>query len=62
MSIRSSLADSFGQITDNGSVRVEKIVTGHAWLSGDTGRDDDNLSTGQGLLELFCLESFDLLG
>merc|ERR1711988_1444898 len=32
-------------------VGVEQVVTGHAWLPGDTSRDEDDLSALQALLD-----------
>lgn len=43
--LRSGLSGSLSKVTDDGGVGVEKIVTGHARLSGDTGGDQDNIGT-----------------
>lgn len=37
------LGAGLGQVTDDGGVGVEQIVTGHAGLAGNTGGDEDNL-------------------
>ena len=39
-----SLGAGSGQITNNAGVRVEEIVTRHARLAWNSGRDDDNLA------------------
>ena len=39
------LGSSLGQIADNGCVGVEQVITGHSRLPGNTGGDEDNLST-----------------
>jgi hypothetical protein len=41
--VRGRLGGGLGQITDDGGVGVEEVITGHAWLAGDTGRDQDDL-------------------
>ncbi|KAH3672223.1 hypothetical protein WICPIJ_010075 [Wickerhamomyces pijperi] len=46
----SVIGNSSGQVSDNTSVDVEQIVSGHTWLSWDTGWDQNNISTSQGLL------------
>jgi len=43
-----TLGSGFGKIADNGSIGVEKIVTAHSWLSGNTGGDQNNFCTFQG--------------
>ena len=42
------LSSGLGEVTDDGSVGVEKVVTGHAGLAGDTSGDEDDLSTPEG--------------
>ena len=32
-----------------GGPHLEQIVTGHAWLAGDAGRDDDHVTAPQGI-------------
>lgn len=54
---RSKLSNALGQITDNGGIGVEQVITGHTGLSGDTSGDDNNLSTGKGLLKTALLGS-----
>ena len=49
------------QFTNNGSVGVEKIVTGHARLARDTGGDEDNLGTLKSLGDICLFVSLDLL-
>jgi hypothetical protein len=39
------LGSSLGQIADNGCVGVEQVIAGHSRLPGNTGGDEDNLST-----------------
>jgi hypothetical protein len=41
--VRGGLGSSLGQVTDDGGVGVEQIVTGHTGLAGDTSGDQDNL-------------------
>jgi hypothetical protein len=60
MSLGSSFADGLGQITNDTSIGVEQIIAGHSRLSGNTGGDDDNLSTSEGLSEFIGLVAFDL--
>jgi len=50
--IRAVVGASCGEIADDGSVCVEKVVTGHAGLARNTSGDEDDLSTSQALLEL----------
>ncbi len=40
--IWSRFSRGLGEVTNDGGVSVEKVVAGHARLSGDTGRDEDN--------------------
>jgi len=42
------LSGGLGEVADDGGVGIEEIVTGHAWLSWDTGWDQDDLSTLEG--------------
>jgi len=51
------LGAGFSEITDNTSVGVEKIITGHTGLSGDTSRDNNDFRTLKGLLETVILRS-----
>ena len=39
------------EVTDDAGVRVEEVVAGHAGLAGDTGGDEDNLGTLEGIGE-----------
>lgn len=48
-----SLGTSCGQIAHNRRVGVEQIVTGHARLAGNSGRNDDDVGVGQSLLQIF---------
>lgn len=43
------LTDGLGKVSHNGGVGVEEIVSGHAGLSGDTGGDEDELGTLEGI-------------
>ena len=52
MRIGSVFANGFCKIADDGSVRVEQVVTGHARLSRHAGRDNDHLRTLQSISEL----------
>lgn len=54
-SLGGSLGNSLGQVTDNGGVGVEEIVTGHTGLSGDTGGDDNNLDALKSLLKTLVI-------
>jgi hypothetical protein len=45
------LGSGFGEVTDDGGVGVEEIVTGHAGLAGDTSGDQDNLGALEGISE-----------
>ena len=37
------LGGGLGQVADDGGVGVEEVITGHAWLAGNTGGDQDDL-------------------
>lgn len=45
------LGTSLCKVSDDRSIRVEEIVSGHTWLSWNSGWDDDDFGTGEGLLE-----------
>lgn len=45
------LGGGLGEVTDDGGVGVEEIVTGHAGLAGDTSGDQDNLGALEGIGE-----------
>lgn len=62
MGIWCVLCNSLSQITDDGGVCVEEIITGHSRLAGDTGRDDDNLDALECLCELFLWEAYYFAG
>lgn len=47
-SVGGVLGGGLGEVTDNGSVGVEEVITGHTRLPGDTSGDDDNLGTLEG--------------
>lgn len=49
-SLGGDLADGLGEVADNGRISVEKVITGHARLAGDTGGNDDNVGTLDGSL------------
>jgi len=49
-SVGGGLGAGSGELSDDGGVSVEKIVSGHAWLSWDTGRDENNISALDGFL------------
>jgi hypothetical protein len=51
LSIGSSVSSGLSEVTDDGSVGVEEVVTGHARLARNTGRDEDNLSISESLLQ-----------
>lgn len=38
-----SLGSGLGEVTDDGSVGVEQVITGHAGLAGDTSGDENDL-------------------
>jgi hypothetical protein len=54
------VGDALGEVADDRGVGVEEVVARHAGLAGDAGRDDDNLGTGQGTLEVLLGEALDL--
>lgn len=60
VSLGAVLSDSLGEISDDRGVGVEQVVTGHSWLTGDTGRDDDNLGTGESGSNVGLLETLDV--
>jgi hypothetical protein len=43
LSLGGGLGDSLGQVTDDGGVSVEQVVTRHAGLAGDAGRDEHDV-------------------
>ena len=45
----SVVSSSLGKVADNGGVGVEEVITGHTGLSGDTGRNEDDIATLQGI-------------
>ncbi len=45
VSIRRVFGDGFGKVSNDGSIGVEKIITRHTRLSGDTSRDKDDLGS-----------------
>lgn len=49
--VRGRLGSSLSQVTDDGGVGVEQIVTGHTGLTGDTGGNEDDLSILQAGIE-----------
>lgn len=51
----SILSNASNQVLDNASVNLEKIVSGHAWLSWDTSRNDNNVGTGERVLQTIVL-------
>lgn len=50
------------EVLDNGGVGVEEVITGHSGLAGDSGGDDDDVSSVEGLGELVLGVSSDLGG
>lgn len=46
-----SLGGGLGEVTDNGGIGVEEIVTGHTGLAGDTGGDEDDLGALESITE-----------
>lgn len=54
------VGDALGEVSDDRGVRVEEVVSGHSGLSGNTSGDDNDLSTGEGTLEVLLGESLDL--
>lgn len=51
LGLGSSLSSGLGEVADDGGVGVEEIVTGHTGLAGNTSGDEDNLGTGESILE-----------
>ena len=54
------LSDGLDEVSDDGCVGVEEVVSGHAWLSWDTSWDDNNLSALEALANLLWVETLDL--
>jgi hypothetical protein len=54
-SLGAILGDTLNEIADDAGVDLEEIITGHTGLAGNTGGDDNNISTGQGVLETIIL-------
>jgi len=46
----SMFGDTLRQVPDDTGIRVEQIVSGHSWLSGDSGGDQDNI----GFIKSMC--------
>lgn len=42
------LGNGLGEVTDDGGISVEEVVTGHAGLAGDTGGDEDDVRALEG--------------
>ena len=55
VSLGGNLGSLLCEVTDDGGVGVEKVITGHSRLTGDTGGDDDDLDVLKGLSELVGL-------
>lgn len=49
--VRCRLSGGLGQVADDGGVGVEQVITGHAWLAGNTGGDQDDLGILEGGIE-----------
>lgn len=47
--VRCAGGSGLGQVSDDGGVGVEQVVSGHTWLSWDTGWDQDHVGVLQGL-------------
>lgn len=46
-----SIGSSLGEVADDGGVGVEEVITGHAGLTGDTGRDEDDFGALQSITQ-----------
>jgi hypothetical protein len=51
LGLGSRLGNGLGEVADDGGVGVEEVVTSHAGLTGDTGRDEDDLGALEGVGE-----------
>jgi len=51
VSLWRNLGGRLGEVTDDGRVGVEQVVTGHSRLAGNTGRDNDDLDVLERSLE-----------
>lgn len=60
MGLGCGLGDFLSEVTDNGGVGVEEVITGHAGLAGDTSGDDDDFSAFEGTSEVVCSVALDL--
>ncbi len=55
MSVGSDLSGSLGKVTNDRGVGVEKVITGHSRLTGNTGGDDNNFDTLERISKLISL-------
>jgi len=62
VSLGRDTSDSSGEVSDDGSISIKEIITGHARLSRDTSRNDDNFDSLESLIQLVCGIAFDLAG
>ena len=49
--IRRSISSGLGEVTNNRGIGVEEVITSHAGLTGNTGGDEDNLGSLEGIAE-----------
>jgi hypothetical protein len=51
------LGSSFGESLNDGGVGVEQIITGHTGLTGNTSRDDNDMSILEGFFQTIVSSS-----
>lgn len=49
VSIRRRLCGRLRKVADDGGISVEEIITSHAWLAGNTSRDENDVRALQAL-------------
>lgn len=49
-SLGADLGTSLGKVTNNGSISIEEVITGHSRLPGHSSRNNHNFCSLQGIL------------
>ena len=50
-SLGADLSTSLGKVTNNGSISIEEVITGHSRLPGHSSRNNHNFRSLQGILK-----------
>jgi hypothetical protein len=54
-SLGAELGNTLDEIAHDAGIDLEEVITGHARLAGNAGRNDNNIGTGQGVLQAIIL-------